>query len=372
MAAPNIESVYPADGDTGIPTGVTIKIYFDVGADEKTVRDSVALYGRDFDYTSGPDAATWVDQDTGDNPFFLASPGFKGLIPLKLEMAYYTLGTTDEVDPGVLTSQADEVSANVGSLAKFTVDPKYNATLPANAALTLVIAGDPDNQDIGVSARTVFDVVPDGGNSGNGSVVIWGTWEDTGAANDEINVEITSSGSAGVAEYKWWYTSEGSGSAVTEVLTSKRYRTLKDGLQIRFTGTDLQVGDSWTFNVTVVERMSTSTIVSFTTNDGSYTTAPASPSTPATSTPPSTVLPTMASEALVVEQMTPANGSYNVSIKNRKIVIQFSEAVDEDTITNSSIKLWKYPVDGVYDDTYSPVELQKTLEVSGDTVTIRF
>jgi hypothetical protein len=371
MAAPTIESTYPANSDTGIPTGITIKIYFDTGVDEKSVKDSVALYGRDTDMTSGPDTAVWVDQDTGDNPFFLASPGFKGLIPLKLTLAYYTIGTTTEVDPGTITSQADEVSANVGHVAKFTLDPKYNATLPADANLTLVIAGDPDNQDVGVSARTVFDVQADVGNTGSGSLAIYGTWEDTGAGSDEINIEVTAVGNIGTAEYKWWYTSAGVSSASDDLVTNRRYRTLSDGLQIRFSGSNFQIGDTWTFGVKAVERMEESTVVAFSTNDGSYTEAPASPSTPATSSPPSTVLPTQQSTFEVLE-MTPDNGSYNVSVKNRKIVIKFSEDLDPDTVTDDAITLWKYPVDGVYEDTYSPVELQKTIDVDGDTITIRF
>jgi hypothetical protein len=118
--------------------------------------------------------------------------------------------------------------------------------------------------------------------------------------------------------------------------------------------------------------MLTSTVVTFSTNDGSYTAAPASPSTPATSTPPSTVLPTLTDSGIEVLEMVPANGSYNVSVNNRKITIRFSEDVDPDTITDDSVKLWKYPVNGVYDETYSPLELQKTIVVDGDTITIRF
>ena len=370
MAAPEIESTYPADGDTGIPVGVTIKIYFDTGVDEKTIKDSVALFGRDSDMTSGPDAAIWVDQDTGDNPFFLSSPGFKGLVPLKFSLAYYTLGTTTEVDPGVITSQADEISANVGHVAKITVDPKYNPTLAPDTELSLVVAGDPDNQNIGVSSRTVFDI-EEGINTGSGSLYIWGTWEDTGAGEDELNIEVTVAGNIGTAEYKWWYTSAGEGSAVEDNITNRRFRTLSDGLQIRFSGSSLQVGDSWTFSVSAIQRLATSTTITFTTNDGSYTSAPSSPSTPATSSPPSTVLPTGQS-TFEVEEMTPESGSYNVSIKNRKIVIRFSEDIDPDTITDDSITLWKYPVSGVYEDTYSPIELQKTIDVDGDTITIKF
>ena len=371
MAAPEIEVTYPAAADTGIPVGITIKIYFDTGIDEKSLKDSVALYGRDSDVTSGPDSAIWVDKDTGDNPFFLTSPGFKGLIPLKFELAYYTLATTIEVIPGIITSQADEVTAVVGHVAKITVDPKYNALLPANAELTLIIAGDPDTQDIGISSRTVFDLEANPGNTGAGNFAIWGTWIDPGAGDDTLNLEITTGGSVGTAEYKWWYTSAGSSSASDDILTSRRYRTLADGLQIRFTGSDFQVGDTWAVNVATVERMAESLSVSFTTNDGSYSTAPASPSTPATSTPATSVLPS-AADTFEVLSMIPANGSYNVNIKNRKIVITFSDDVDADTITDDSVKLWKYPVDGVYDETYSPIELQKTIDVDDNVITIRF
>lgn len=369
MAAPTVESTYPADGDTGIPVGSTIKIYFSAGVDEKSVRDSIALYGRDSDMTSGPDAAIWVDKDTGDNPFFLSSPGFKGLIPVNIQFAYYTLGTTTEVTPGTIDSQADETL--IGHVAKITIDPKYNVVLPADLELKLVIAGDPDSQNIGVSARTVFDISANGGNTGSGSVFLWGTWIDPGAGSDEINIEITTAGNIGTAKYKWWYTSAGSGSAVTDVMTNRRYRTFEDGLQVRFAGSTFQVGDKWTCNTSTVQRMISSYIVTFTTNDGTYSEAPASPSTPATSTPSSSVLPTLGEEFEVVS-MVPENGSYNVSIKNRVIVITFSQDVDAATITDTSIKLWNYPVSGVYDDTYAPIELQKTLTIDNNTVTIRF
>ena len=371
MTAPSLLSTYPNNGDTGIPVGITIKLYFSCGIDSETLKNSVVLYGRDFDFTSGPDTAIWVDKDTGDNPYFLSSPGFKGLIPLKFALGYYTLGTTTEVDPGVIESQADEVTANVGTVASITIDPKYNTVLPASTELTLVVAGDPNSQGTGVSARTVFDVVADSGNTGNGVMSVWGTWIDNGAADDELNILVTGAGTPATAVYKYWYTSNGVGSAVTNITASRKYRSLVDGLQIRFTGSTLSVGDKWTFSVKAIERLTTNTTIVFTTNDGSYTVAPASPSTPATSLPPSSVLPEN-DNIFEIIQMLPENGSYNISVKNRKIVITFSEPIDASTITNDSVKLYKYPVDGVYDDTYSPVELQKTIDVNSDEITIRF
>jgi hypothetical protein len=367
---PTVVDTNPADSDVGIPVGTTIKVYFDTGVDLETVKDSIALFGRDFDFTSGPDSAQWINSSTGENNFFLNSPGFNGLIPLKIELAYYTLGTTTEVTP-TITSAADEVSENVGHVAKITVDPKFNPSLPADTLLTCVINGDPDSQNIGISRRTIFDVEAGGGNAGNGNLFLAGTYLDEGMGLDTINIKITTAGTTGTAEFKWWFDSAGEGSAILRQRTTRKFRTLGNGIQVRFTGTDHRVNDLWSFNVETISRMEENFTISFTTNDGNYSTAPSTASTPAASTPPSTTLSPYGEEFEVLS-MVPENRSYNVTIKNRKIVIKFSDDVDPDTITNENIKLWQYPVSGVYDNTYSPKELQKKLEVSDDTLTITF
>lgn len=375
MAAPAIVRVYPADSDTGIPVGETLEVYFDRGVDLKTAMDSIVLFGNDSDMTSGPDNAIWIDGDTGNNKLFLSSPGFKGYVPLKFELVYWD--TTDTVtyaevtSPSQITSEADEVAANYGTKVKITVDPDFAATLAPDTSYTLYVNGDPDSNGTGVSSKTVFDVAADAGNTGSGAPVIYGTY--AGTINDTLNVEITTSGNIRAAEYKWWFTSAGVGSASTGLITNRRYRTVDEGLQIRFTGTNLQVGDTWTINLEPVERMATSTKVVFTTNDGSYTTAPESPSTPASSSPPATVLPGFTSATTFdIEYMDPMNGSYGVNPSKREITIVFTDDVDASTVTDSSVTLWAYPVEGYYQQTWQPIKLQKSLAVSGDTLTIIF
>lgn len=368
MAAPTVASVYPADGDTGIPVGATLLIYFDRGVDLETVKNNIALYGSDFDQTSGPDQMIWLDQDTGDNPYFLSSPGFSGVVPLKVELAYYTLSTTTEVNPGIITSEADEVGATVGHVAKLTVDPDFSASLAADTRFTFHIMGNPDGLGVGVSSRTIFDV-EDVAVAGSGSIRTAGTY--SGSFADTVHVKITQAGDIGVAKFKWWYASAGEGSAEIGRVTSSRFRKLQDGLQVRFTSSGFLLNDEWSFNVEPVEYMEASTKVVFTTNDGSYTAAPESPSTPATSSPASSILPTEAT-AFDVKFMDPAVGSYNISQDRREITITFTEDVDPATITDESIKLYKYPVSGVYQNTFSPVELEKTISVSGNVVTINF
>ena len=376
MAAPTLVHNYPADGDTGIPVGEAIILYFDTGVDEEVLKESVVLYGADFDRTSGPDQALWIDGHSRANPFYLQSPGFKGVVPLEFEFAYWD--TTDtvtyvEVTPGTLTSQADETAGNYGS--KVTIRPK-EGTLKEELSYNLYITGDPDaTGTVGVSARTRFDTVPDGGNAATtGSLILRGSWD--GVGTDTLNIEVLDSGDIGTAKYKWWYTSLGTGSAVSGRVTSRRYRKLSDGLQIRFTGSGFVAGDTYTVGLEETERLTTNYKVTFETNDGSWTAAPAATSTPASSTPPSSVLPTGSSSSttgsLSVSEMLPVDGAYNIAINNREIVITFSEDVDASTITQDTVTLTKYPVSGHYGQTWAPDELEKELVVSGNTLTIKF
>jgi hypothetical protein len=368
MTIPSVVVTYPADADTGIPIGITLKVYFDRGVDLETVKNGIVLYGADSDRSSGPDSALWADRDTGENPWYLRSPGFKGLVPLNYELAYYTLGTTTEVDPGTITSEADEVAASVGHVVKVT--PRIGQ-LGASLLHNFVVLGDPTSLSNGISKRTVFDVEAGVGNTGTtGDLVIFGTW--TGTVDDKIYVKITTAGDIGTAKYKWWYDSLGEASAVTGRKTNRKYRTLDDGLQIRFTGSGFVVDDSYSFNLEPKEFLAANYSVSFTTNDGSYSTAPDSPSTPASSSPPASVLPTNAEDPFDVSYMVPTDGSYNVSKNIREIVVVFNQDVDASTITDTTVKLWNYPISGHYEDTYEPYELEKTLSLNGDTLTITF
>lgn len=369
MSRPEIVQTYPNNGDTGIPVGAIIKIYFDRGVDISTLEDSLVLTGPDYDMRTGPDAALQVNPKTGVNPYLLTSPGFKGVVPLKVSLAYYDL-TTEEISDLEVLSESSEESNNLGHVATITVDPKFASQLAADVEYTLYIIGDPSSLNRGISGRTIFDV-QEGVSVGDGEIFVRGPWLDTGAVNDTVNVKITKTGPIGTSTFKWWYTSEGEGSAHLANMTNRRFRSLSDGLQIRFTGTDLRINDTWSFNVEAQEFLEESTKVIFTTNDGSYSSPPASASTPATSLPPSSVLPGVVTD-LLVTSMIPANGSYNVSLKTRKIVIRFSEDLDETTITNDTVKLWNYPVSGSYEDTRPPIELQKTFEVEENLLTIRF
>ena len=170
MAVPILTLTYPADNDVGIPVGILIELDFDRGIDLLTAEQNVVLYGKDFDITSGPDSAMWIDRETGNNPLYLTSPGFKGIVPLAYELVYLdSLGAELSPQPADIVDEADEQAK--GYTAKLRLTPK--APLAPDVEYTLHVIGDTDGTGRGISTRTVFDVIPDVGNTGTtGSVLI--------------------------------------------------------------------------------------------------------------------------------------------------------------------------------------------------------
>ena len=378
MSSPTALQTYPANNDTGIPIGVSIEVVFDRGIDLGTARDHVVLYGADFDQTSGPESATWIDSDTGNNPYFLRSPGFQGLVELSARVVYVDLSTGPnytEVDPGTITSEADEAAYGLAGVGhKLILTPREQ--LAPDLLYNFYLLGDPDAVNVGVGSRTVFDVVPDVGNTGNGSMTSYGGY--TAGSADTVVVQITTGGDIGTAKYRWYYQSAGAGTAISGRITSRRYRRLEDGLQVRFDGDAFAVGDLFTFNVEPIERLAANNNVQFTTNDGSFSLPPSSPSTPATSSPPASVLPpapgggsTVAS-TFYVEEVSPDDRAWNVSTNLRTITITFSDTLDPATVTDDTVSLHKYPVKGIDGSSPAPEELQKKLTVVGNTLTIEF
>ena len=374
MAAPAVTVTYPADEDTGIPVGAILTIQFDRGIDLAVAKQHVVLYGADFDVTSGPESATWIRESTGENPYFLRSPGFKGIVDCDYEVVYVDLDSDAEVDPGAITGEADELAyglAGVGHMLKVTPQ----VAMAPDVDYVMYIIGDPDSTDRGISARTVFDLEANVGNvSTTGDVIAHGSY--TGSVADTINIQITTGGDIGTAKYKWWYTSLGVGSATLARTTSRRNRRLDDGVQVRFSGSGFAWGDRFAVNVEPLTRLVVNYKIDFSTNDGSYSTAPASPSTPATSTPPpigggsGTGSPGSTSSRFFVVEMTPIDRSYNNPLSTREIVIEFSDDLDSRTITGDTVKVYRYPVSGLYDGQPSVLEMEKQLTVSDSTLTI--
>ncbi len=375
MAIPNLLEIRPTDGSIGWPIGEPIVVSFDRSIDPVTLKNYIALYGADFDHTSGPDMTMWIDKDTGDNPFFLKSPGLKGTVDLQMRLVYYDLDTGTDVGVFQFTDESDEIDYGVAGVGHRAYLTPVNGQLAPDTEYILQVLGDPDTQDVGISARTVYDVEPAVGNvSTSGIVVSSGSY--TGTTEETVRIEITSSGDIGEARYEWRYESAAPSEAKRNKLTNRRYRLLDSGLQIRFDGEQFSAGDVFRFKVYPAQRLPTNTKITFTTNDGSYTQAPDSPAVGGSSDPPQSVLPPApgmptADSYLQVLEMIPSDGAYNVSLKTNEIVILFSENLEPSSVTDDTVRIWKYPALGWWQGQADPVELAKRITVSGQTIQIQ-
>ena len=365
MSAPEISSVYPNDGSAGVPIGAEVEITFDKGIDLSTGKANVVIYGADFDKTSGPDSAGWIDGD-GNNPFFLKSPGFSGIVECDYSLVYVDgTGTPIDPQPEVL-SEADETANNYRH--KLIVHPK--SLLAPDVNYTVYIVGDSEGgTSKGVSARTVFDIDYTAVTSLTGKMQVYGGY--TGASSS-VNVKITTPGDIGSAKYKWWFDYENEANARTGKVTSRRYRRLEDGLQVRFTGSSFALNDIYTFNVSNPDFLADSFNLSFSTGTGSIIDVPSTASTSIIGT--ETAL-TSAAIPLTVIDMDPPDGATHLSTKRRTIKVTFSGDIDPTTLTDDNVTVLSYPVSGVFDGpdgtrSDEVKELLKALSVSDNVLTI--
>ena len=365
MSAPILQSIFPNDGQTSVPIRADIEITFDVGIDPNLALRNIALYGPDFDRTSGPDSALWIDGESGANPFFLTSPGYQGRVPFTLTTVYVkTDGTLVDPQP-TFADRAAELAS--GYYQKVIVTPD-NALAPLTEYTVYMIGDSEAGTDSALSARTIFDVDCSAVISATSFIQIYGGY--TGTA-DTVNVKVTLAGDIGAAKYKWWYDSELEADARTGKITSRRYRNLEDGLQIRFSGSGFLLGDTYTFAVYPPDYLATSYSWSFTTGTGSIEEVPTTASTSVIGTVTS-IAPTY----LEVVSMTPGNGSWHQTFSNATITIEFSEDLGADTVTDSTVSVYAYPVSGDFRDgpsstSYGPyTELFKKLTVTDNILTI--
>jgi hypothetical protein len=367
MTAPLIAAIYPNSGATAVPAGATIQITFDQGIDIKSISECIVVYGPDFDKTSGPESATWIDPKSGDNLFFLSSPGFTGSVNCDVKLIYVdALG--NEVTGLEILTPADEVSAGV--VSKVIITPK--SLMQSEVTYHVYLVGESsDGTKRGISHRTVFDVDSSSAISTDGIVKVYGGY--SGATDDVLNVQITSSGNIGSAKYKWWLTSEGVGTAKTGNVTSRRFRHVDQdlGLQIKFDGSDFINGDIYTVNLRAPVLMANTYSFSFTIGEGTIIEVPSTASTSVIGT-----LSSLTSETTYLEvlEMDPPDTSTHQRFKHRKITITFSEELNPTTVTQDSVTVIAYPVSGKFDsnlsNTSEPLELAKKLSVVSNKLII--
>ena len=366
MAAPTIENngVFPGDGQQNVPLGADITILFDQGIDLRSVKDNIVVYGPESDRTSGPEGL-WL---SGGGPLgkdIFGSPGFGGIVDCDVAVYYVDAAGDLPASQPVLTGKQAE--SDGGWRHKVVISPKD--LLAKDTDYTVYIIGDSeDGTSHGISSRTVYDIDYSAATGDTGSVHVHGSWTGSTPGGVTVNVKITKAGNIGTATYKYWDSTENEANAKKGKVTSRRWRRLEDGLQLRFTGSDFELGDIYTFEVQKPEILATSYTLSFSSGNGEVIELPetASASVIGTVQPVESV-----ANVLNIVNMKPTDGSSHQINKDNKIIIEFSSALEASSVTQDNITLLSYPVSGSFDSgwglsrTDEPKELFKKLTVDG-------
>lgn len=356
MAAPTISLVYPSNEATAVPVGADIQITFSCGVDLSTAKNNVVVYGKDTDFISGPETATFINQ--GKSADFLKSPGFKGVVPCDYELVYVD-SNGDKVDVSLLSRTEEEAGPYVH---KLILSPK--TILAPNVLYTVYIIGeDEEGTEKGVSSRTVYEVDDSSATSTTGEVFVYGGF--IGESDDTINIKITTAGNIGTAKYKWWYASELESEAREGKVTSRRFRKLEDSLQIRFSGSDFILDDTYTVSLNDREFLDSSYSFSFTTSTTQIQEVPTTTSTTVIGTENDPIV-----GYLKVVESSPEDGDSNLSFKKKQIIIEFDEELDSSTISDDTVTILSYPISGIIDSTEDEEELFKKLTVDGKKLII--
>lgn len=360
MSDPTIQLIYPNQSQTSVPVGAEITVTFDQAVDLSTVKKCIVIYGKDNDMVSGPETATWINEGSGNNPFFLRSPGFTGVTDATYSLIYVDSGGS-EVELSNVFDPTVETGASV--VHKLIITPKD--LLQEEMEYNVVIVGNSEGgASKGICKRTVYEPDTSAVTSTTGEVFVYGGY--VGSIDDTLNIEITTSGNIGEMDYKYWLDSDPT-DITSKRISSRRFRRLVEGLQIRFNGSDFVSGDVYTVKVYTPEYLQDSYNLTFTTATSTIVEVPSTMST----SPIGTQLPTSSVVGgLSVLEVDPEDGATNQHFEDKRIIVSFDNTIDSSTVDDDAVTILAYPVSGIYGDTGNYEELVKKLTVVDNKIII--
>ncbi len=328
-----VSLVNPSDGTTGVSLNSSISVLFTTEIDPWSIEHGgFVLEGQDTDLVIYP-GYTPTTLVAGEESEILQSPGLKGIVPGTFLFQRIDLTTTSEVHT--------EDTTGAGNLFRTKVLFKPSYPLKPQTEYTVYLVGDDDTTDseiFGLRSRSIFDVVEDPSNTGDGAVTFSGVYTG-GLTTDTLNLRITTAGTVGVAKFEAWRNSSPldlSG----PYLTSLSELNLFDGVTVQFLEGDFDVGDEFSVVVKRPTIYTDTVVYSFVTGNGSITTVPTTTSTSVTGDP----IVSVSTEFSIIET-TPTDRSVNLSVQDAsRIIVEFSAAVDSSTVNSSTVQVNVEPV----------------------------
>ena len=386
---------YPTNNETQFPIGQEIVLVFDRPLDFKAAQESVIIYGPDFDTTSGPDNALWVNPSSGNNPFFLNSPNFKGYVECSFDT--FVVNNLDELK--VLDSQKvlEKVAGDNYSVLVITpkqplkTDTKYKLFISGQNLdnLTNIPAALQDyNQSNAISEQTVYDpyTLENAVKTSTEKVKSFGTFEPKNNENSvKLNIKIVTAGNGSTAKYVWWFDDESEPNNQAHALWDsrlsrcvQRWRSTDRGVLVKFELADYAQGETFIIECERKTLLEESYVIDFDTGGDSIFEYPEYISSSPIA-PDGLLLPNLqnvpAVESLELISLDPADGEINVRLDLNKIIIKFNKNIDATTATQENIILESHPVSGVFDGpngtrSNRPEKVYKIISVSDDTITL--
>lgn len=363
-------SSYPINNENGFPVGQEIILVFDKPVDLKTVKESFALYGPDFDRTSGPDNALWLNKSDAKNPFFLKSPNFKGFVDCDFKVQF----VDDITNLNILSDQSIFEKTTSEKITVVIATPKK--VLKENSEYNIFISGkNVDNleslpvnlisfvENKAVSFQTVFSPYTED-NSGVKSleerVDIYGSFEPkNNETSATLNFKIVETGEGSNAKYIWWFSDESEPQPAHANYNNRlsrcvqRYRKTDRGVLVKFDPVIFTEGETFKVKCNEKEFIESSYLIKFQTSTDSIFSYPETTSESPIELGPD-VIPGLDSSSLVenklrVVSISPVDGDVNVDLNLKQIVIEFNKNIDPSTVTQEAIKIEAFPVSGSFD-----------------------
>lgn len=361
---------YPQNNEDEFPVGQEIVFIFSESVDIKKIKESFVLYGEDFDRTSGPDNALWLNTQSGENPFFLRSPGFKGFVDYDVRQVLINSHKTMEERASQLQyePEIDQLSAIVFTpKTLLRENSKYEIFLVGNNVDSLETLPDGFaslSKDRALSARTIFDAYSLDVNNDyidvSSRIKSYGSFEPkNNEVSAKVNIKIITAGEGSSAKYKWWFDDESEPQPANPVYKDRvsrcvqRWRKLDRGVLVKFSLDSYEEDELFQINCVKSETLETSYLLSFQTGTGSIYEYPENSSTSPIGVGnlvlPGAIPNQVTGTPLEIVSVTPFDGSVNNALDLNKIVIEFNNNLDATTITQDTVTITSYPISGTFD-----------------------
>lgn len=343
-----IDLIHPTASGLGIIVTDKVWVLFDRELDETTIAGgNFFVTGPDFDTWSGPDMQVFIDPSDPNAPAdLLESPGFHGMTQGDISFERIALTSLDVVDT------EDTVGSGVLYRTKAIFTPTNR--LAESTEYRVYLSGDEDIDDAlqtGISSRTVFDTVADGGNTGTGEVRLVGGY--IGLSPDTYRLTITTGGERGTSRFTFVRDSD-PGSVFGPFRTKLSGVLLSDGVTAEFDEGEYEVGDSWSVVVKPRDVFLGNVTWPFKTGSGSIVSIPDSVSTSIIGDPMPVVQGSTGGTGPSVSSLGVLSTDPEDSLSNVRLVpgeftieIEFDRSIDEDTVLSGiDVGVYAESVDG--------------------------